>query len=137
MSQFVLSCIATCVTVMTWYVTWQNLYDKNIRHRFDHVAKDEANLLWRRVSSQIGRWWPLTWQCVYDKYFHHKMWWRGKWCGEPFMTDTIVIRRNTTYEFISSCNITHYNQNIIWICSTKTFHPVKNNITSEHISALT
>ena len=28
--------------VMTWYVTWQNVYDKNICHRFDRVADDMA-----------------------------------------------------------------------------------------------
>ena len=42
MSQFVLSCIATWLIVMTWYVTWQNVYDKNICHRFDRVADDMA-----------------------------------------------------------------------------------------------
>ena len=28
--------------MMTWDVTWQNLYDKNICHRFDRVADDMA-----------------------------------------------------------------------------------------------
>jgi hypothetical protein len=43
--------------VMTWYVTWQNLYDKNISHRFDHVAAT----------------WQMVWQNYCDEEFRHKL----------------------------------------------------------------
>jgi hypothetical protein len=39
MSQIVLTCIAMWLMVMTW----QNLYDKNIYHRFNYVASHVAD----------------------------------------------------------------------------------------------
>jgi hypothetical protein len=35
--------------VMTWYVTWKNVYDENICHRFDHTA---SQMMWQNCCDE-------------------------------------------------------------------------------------
>ena len=108
--------------VMRWHVTWQTVMTKTFVIDL---------IMWQAT-------WQMMWQNCCDKEFCHKLGgvgrWHGKWYGEAFVVDIIIMRMITSYEFIP-WNITHHNQNIIWICWTQIFHPWENYITSKHISA--
>jgi hypothetical protein len=97
-----------------------------------HMANgdDVAKALWQTFVIDLITWqatWQMTWQIFCDKEFHHKLGYDGRWRGNEFVTNifiikyvdvasdvvkhlwhTIVISSNTSYEFISSGNITHH-----------------------------
>jgi hypothetical protein len=68
----VLTCIATWLMVMTWYVTWQNIYDEIFV-----------------IDS-------MTWHNCCDEEFHHKLKGVGRLCGNTFVTKSFVIKCDDT-----------------------------------------